>query len=190
MSSYDVQTQTFTTLSEPKATETGAVCINNAGIIGGYAYILHDFTFLGFALVGSTYYLISPPGAGTSSVIGVTDPGRLIVLANTPKGANLVFSYYKGTYTQIPIPSKLNITASGVNPQGTAFVGYYNPSTTIAAGFLYSEKETFTTLEFPGSNLTYASGVNRYGEVVGLFEDANFNTHGFTWTPPADAGKK
>jgi probable HAF family extracellular repeat protein len=187
---YDVQTRTFTTLSEPRATQTQAYSINNAGIIGGGAYILHDFNFLGFALIGSTYYLTSPPGAGFSYVLGVTDSGKLIVLADTPKGANLIFSYYKGIYSQIPIPSKPNSAVYGVNPQGTAFVGWYNPSSTIAAGFLYPEKGIFTTLEFPGSNLTYAYGINRGGEVVGLFGDAEGNEHGFTWTPPADGEKK
>jgi probable HAF family extracellular repeat protein len=78
---------------------------------------------------------------------------------------------------------------TGVNPAGTALVGSYNPSSGATAGFLY-QNNTLTTLQFPGSISTQAYGINASGEVVGYFQDANNVVHGFTWTPPADAGKK
>jgi len=78
---------------------------------------------------------------------------------------------------------------NGVNPARNALVGYYKPDSNTTAGFLYQSK-ILTTLQFPGSTNTIASGVNAAGEVVGTFVDANFNTHGFTWTPSTDAEKK
>jgi probable HAF family extracellular repeat protein len=184
---YDEQTQTFTTLSDPRGSATQVLCINNYGIIGGGAFT--NSTVYGFAIVGSTYRVILPPSASLSNVIGITDSGELIVDANTPAGINLVFSYANGSYTQMHIPSKPNLEPIGANPQGTAIVGWYNPSSTVSAGFLYRQN-VFTTLEFPGSTVTYAYGVNKNGEVVGMFEDSKGNYHGYTWTPPADAAKK
>jgi probable HAF family extracellular repeat protein len=179
---YDVQTQTFTALSDPRATQTQAYCINDHGVIGGAAFISQKLTFYGFGLVGSTYHMVSPPGADISEVLGVTDSDKFLVVANTAKGANLPFLHYKGTYSQIPIPSEPNLQVFGVSPQGAAFVGFYNPSSGVTAAFIYQNK-ILTTLQFPGSNFTQAYGINKAGEVVGTFVDAENNGHGFTWTP-------
>jgi probable HAF family extracellular repeat protein len=77
---------------------------------------------------------------------------------------------------------------NGINPGGNAVVGYYTPSPGTIAGFLY-QNNILTTLQFPGSTYTIASGINASGEVVGLFDDAT-TQHGFIWTPPGDAVKK
>jgi probable HAF family extracellular repeat protein len=185
---YDVQTQTFRTISVPRATLTETYCINNHSIIGGFAQIPRRSTVFGFALVRSGYDMIFPPGASLSVVVGVTRSDELI-LGATVNGVSSTFSYNNGVYSQIPIPPEPNIAVIGVNPQGTAFVGYYNPSSTTSTGFVY-RKKLLTTLQFPGSGFTQAYGINSSGEVVGFFEDASGNGHGFLWTPPADAGKK
>jgi probable HAF family extracellular repeat protein len=184
---YDVLTQTFTTISYPRANDTFPYKINNAGIIvGSLDYRLNESP--GFELVGSTYRQILPPGAVPDVfVTGIATSGEIVgTILKQSGGDNFIFK--QGTYAPLTIPNASGAFVFGMNPAGNAFVGFYTPSPGIGAGFLYQNKK-LTTLQFPGSNVTYANGVNAAGEVVGYFEDSSGNLHGFTWTPPAAASK-
>ena len=55
---------------------------------------------------------------------------------------------------------------------------------TKLSGFLRDKKGRCTILDFPGANLTEATGVNDDGQVVGNYRDAAGKFHGFFW----DAG--
>ena len=77
---------------------------------------------------------------------------------------------------------------NGVNPAGTALVGYYQPLSGIT-GFIF-QKKTLQALSFPGSITTIAFGINAAGNVVGYFIDTNVVTHGFLWTPPTDGAEQ
>ena len=107
-------------------------------------------------------------------------------ISNRSGGANFIFAH--GNYEPLAIPNASGALVSGVNPSGSALVGYYMPSSGVTAGFLYQNK-TLTTLQFPGSIYTLAAGINAGGQVCGFFYDANAALHGFTWTPSADAAK-
>ena len=184
---YDVQAQTFTIISYPNTSSTLPFAINNAGTIAGV--VDHGANkFQGFVLVGSTYRHIAPPRTIVSSVNGITAPGTLFGMAGN-RTAQLIFSFDQGKYSQRVIPNAPGAYVNGVNPAGTALVGFYNPSSGVTAGFIY-QKNALTTLQFPGSNFTRPGGINAAGEVVGFFEDSSGNGHGFLWTPPADAAKK
>lgn len=182
--SYDVQTQIFTTLADPAATTTLPSSINNAGMISGLASTATNIYV--FSLVGSTYQLISPPTAlqgGTFWVAGVTDSGAIVVTGETASGKYVSYSYSNGAYSPIDIPQRNQRILTGVNPQGDAYVGSYQVSTFVTAGFLY-HGDDFISLQYPGSTDTNGEGINRKGEVVGVFT-VNGTVHGFTWTPAA-----
>jgi uncharacterized membrane protein len=185
---YDVQTQTFTTINRPGADYSLPFAINNGGIIGGLLVPSPTSPSIGFALIASGYKIISPPAGTFPEVSGVTASGMLFGSAYNTSGNPLNFSYSNGKYSPITIPNAPSAQIIAVNPQGSALAGYYLPASGVTAGFIYRNK-TLTTLQFPGSNFTQAYGINAAGEVVGLFSDS-VSTHGFTWTPPADAGKK
>ena len=55
-------------------------------------------------------------------------------------------------------------------------MGFYD-DTTGTHGFLLS-KGVFTPIDVPGATLTFASGINPRGDIVGLYSDAT-GTHGF-----------
>jgi probable HAF family extracellular repeat protein len=181
---YEVQTQTFTTLSAPNSTETWPYAINNAGLIGGYE-LTSSAGQIAFALWRSKYFLLSPPpGNIGSSVQGVTDNGELVV-GNGQTGPTGYFTYSDGQYSQITLPTELYIYLFGVNPQGTAYVGFYqtnNNNPSAGYGYVF-QNQALTTLQFPGASSTAAEGINRWGEVVGRFTDSSNHTHAFTWTP-------
>ena len=184
---YDVQNQTFTTVIYPNANYVFPYAINNAGTIAGAA-VYGAGQFIGFELNGSAYRHVLPLRTSQSEVFGITASGRLFGQA-FGKNRTLNFSFANGKYSLRLIPNAPGAVVNGVNPAGTALVGYYNPSSGVTAGFLY-QTGTLQTLQFPGSSFTAAFGIDAAGEVVGFFEDAEGNSHGFTWTPPADAGKK
>ena len=187
---YDVQTQTFTTIIRPFASQTSAFGINNAGAIAGtYFHVAQhgqNSRWIGFELVGSKYYDIFPPNVDATFVMGISASGKAVGYSTKSRSSSNFF-YYRERYKDLPL-LPFGATVNGINPAGNAVVGYYSPSPGVTAGFLY-QNNILTTLQFPGSTYTIASGINASGEVVGLFGDAT-TLHGFTWTPPGDSAKK
>ena len=66
---------------------------------------------------------------------------------------------------------------------GFAVVNTDNNETTKLSGFFRDKKGRCTILDFPGANVSEATGVNNDGQVVGDYSDAK-GFHGFFW----DAG--
>jgi probable HAF family extracellular repeat protein len=185
---YDVATQTFTTIAYPGATVTFPSSINDAGAIVGW-YSPHERKINAFELVGSAYMTISPsprPRA-QSLATGITQAGTVAGYIETSANTG-EFLFRNGTYQVFSIPGALGSLVEGVNPQGTALVGYYEGPNGYTYGFVYQDR-SLETLQFPSAFYTYATGVNSEGEVVGYFEGQN-GDHGFTWTPPAAASEK
>jgi len=188
---YNLQTQIFTEVAYPGTHNgTDPTSINHAGTIAGsYAYHAGG-AYFGFQLAGSTYSKIVPPGSTNAIVSGISGSGKFVGSAlNMSTGSYFNFSYAQGKYQNLRIPNTHFAAVNGISPSGSALVGQYMLSLGVAVGFVY-ENKTLQTLQFPGAIDTYAYGVNDAGEVVGWFIDSSYNTHGFTWTPPADAGKK
>ena len=50
-----------------------------------------------------------------------------------------------------------------------------------AAPNLYAQTSVFTDLDFPGATATNAWGINDANQVVGWYEDADFDQHGFIY---------
>jgi hypothetical protein len=185
---YDLATQTFTAISFPGASNTFPLAINDAGAIAGY-YEGLGHPPSGFELKGSSYRQIQPPPPITSYVLGISASGELAGYVLASNGATRSFIFNRGTYRSVLLAKAPSATVYGISPAGTALVGSYLPSSTIVAGFVY-QSHALTTLQFPNSNNTSASGLNESGEVTGAFKDASGDWHGFTWTPPAAAEKE
>jgi len=71
------------------------------------------------------------------------------------------------------------ISFYGVNSAGVAAGWCTSAKTGLDIAFTYS-KGKFTTVNFPKSNGTQATGINDKGEVVGLYLDSSNITHGFS----------
>lgn len=184
---YDLQNQTFTEINHPHASYTYPYAINSAGVVGGQVFYGIGQQ-IGFELANSRYKVILPPRTTSSYVNSVTSAGTLFGSASAGRGT-LDFSFSGEQYSYFTIPGASGAQVAGVNPEGSAVIGVYNPSSGVTAGFVYQNK-VFTTLQFPGSTFTEALGINGGGEVTGTFNDAQGNSHGFTWTPPTDVDRK
>jgi len=181
--SYDLQTQTFTTIKFPGARSTWPTAINNAGKIAGY--FVESGQQRGFELVNSNYHLINPPGSTLTYVFGIAASGAVVGNGFAPNPFNFFFN---GQYRTLPLAGLQESMVVGINGAGTALVGFYKVSDGVYTGFLYQNK-TFQQIQFPFGLNTYAIGINTSGQIVGFFYDAN-HEHGFLWTPPSDAIKK
>ena len=189
---YNVTTQSFTTISVPgTSVYTYPLAINDSGIIAGCYNHYGECPLTGFELVGNKYTRIAAfPNRG-SQVSGITSSGKLVGYIVGSGGlvvSNFIFDGV--TYDLISIPTNAaNTKINGVNPAGSALVGFYEPSSNLNSfGFVYQNK-VLTTLQFPGASYSSANGINASGLVVGWFFDTNFFAHGFLWTPPAAAPK-
>ena len=184
---YNVQTGVFTEVNYPGASTTLCYAINNAGTIVGS--FLSGAPYEGFALIGSNYHLIEPPGSTQAIASGITASGQVVGNSLLTGDVNFNFLFNGRRYRQlIPRASIRGAILDGISPSGTALTGY---SSTLGgyAGFLLQNK-VLTVLRFPTATGTVARAVSDTGEVVGWFLDSAFVQHGFLWTPPGDAAKK
>jgi probable HAF family extracellular repeat protein len=177
---FNSQAQTFTSISFPGTLSTFPTAINNAGEIAGWVHGTRNQ--FGFTLAGSTYRRIVPTGAVSSTLSGLASSGKVVGYVFSAGGSYLNFVVQQGKYEHLAIASAPGAVVEGINPSGSALVGFYQPSSGVLAGFMYQNK-ILTTLQFPGSTQTSAWGINIAGQVVGTFYDASGIPHGFTWTP-------
>ena len=182
---YNMNTQTFTTISYPKANPTYPYAINNAGVVVGQVDI--DASLEGFAMKGKQHMLIEPPGTTVGTAIGISTSGRIVGFASDPTG-NLEFEYANGQYAQVNVgdsPTQVH----GINPAGTALVGTFVDRHGDFVGFIYNGKK-LVPLQYESGAQTTASAMNSAGQVVGTYSFVGAESvHGFLWSPPNEATK-
>jgi probable HAF family extracellular repeat protein len=80
-------------------------------------------------------------------------------------------------FTDLTLPSNVNSQAVGINNAGD-IVGFYQPTSTTALGFL-DVGGTITTVDPFSSSFAQALGVSNTGEIVGLWVDNMGANNGF-----------
>jgi hypothetical protein len=181
---YDIPTRTFVELT-CNGSDVVPDAINNAGVIAGFTESEYA---TGFTLAGSQCRTTPPVGTLSVYVSGIAASNDLVGYMRSNSRQSVSFLYTPDGYARIAIPNATRVVVQGINPAGNLLAGYYSASPAITAGFVYDGRR-LTTLRFPGSNYTSVASVSSNGEAVGTFSDTS-GFHGFTWTPPADAGKK
>jgi len=163
------------------------LAVNNAGVITGIVEETQSRPYTGFLdNLGNIQFFQVPSAYGTWAN-GISSDGEIVGYCLKMKAnSNLQsFSFQSGKFNPVLIPSTSDALVSGISPSGSAIVGYYpqkQHDNDQFFGFVY-QNNTVTTMQFPSAFSTWAIGINDNGEVVGYFQDANLNYHGFTWTP-------
>ena len=171
---YNVAAQTFATITYPGAYATLPTAINNMGKVAGTYFTSNNGE--GFEFVSSKYKEIIFPGVSSTVPGGITDSGEVVGHDVLTQGGYGNFAFASGKGKNLVIHA-YDATVLGVNNGGTALVGYYSTPTGLTFGFV-SQGRTFTKLDFRGSTVTIAQGINFAGEVVGYFFDQSTNQHG------------
>jgi hypothetical protein len=187
---------TFTTFDPPGSVFTNAFGINRHGdIVGRYCTVLpcgnmpqnnHGFLFSGGEFSG-----IDVPGAVGTSAWGINDRGKIVGGYRGTDGKSHVYLLREGQFITIDFPGAVDtaplLTKGGINFHGD-IVSYYcafepcSLDNDSEHGFLLSDGE-FTTIDFPGGHATAGFGINARGGIVGPYNDAGGNGHGFLLNP-------
>jgi hypothetical protein len=124
---------------------------------------------------------------------GISDAGDVVGLYITPDNRVHGFLLTRGVHTSIDIPGAVRTNALGVTVlqsrsddmplvgvhRGLAVVGRYDTPDTVAHGYLLRDG-SLTTIDYPGSPFTVATGINPSGHIVGRYLGTDGFFHGFT----------
>jgi uncharacterized membrane protein len=185
---------TFTTFDPPGSVFTNALGINRRGdIVGRYCTVLPCMpqNRHGFLLTGSEFSRIDVPGAVGTNAWGINDRGKIVGGYQGTDGKSHVYLLRESQFTTIDFPGAIDTaplgTKGGINSRGD-IVSYYcafepcSLDNDSEHGFSLSDGE-FTTIDFPGGHAAAAFGINTGGDIVGPYNDASGNGHGFLLIP-------
>ena len=158
--------------------------INNSRTVVG-DYETSDLNQHGFFLSGGTFTEYDVPGAVTTNVLGINDPGDFAGTFDPGTGILQAFISVGGTLTSFSVPGAIATLAYQLNNSKQLVVGYYLDSSGIPHGYY---RDANGALHFPidpsGSTATILFGVNNRNWVVGRYADSSGVTHGLFFTAP------
>jgi hypothetical protein len=166
-------------LSAPDSIETEARGINNAGVVcgtfvtGGVMTRDHGFFF-----DGTTYTQYDVPGAVHTDITGENDAGDFTGFYYD--GSSFIgFVNIGGVLTTFSVAPNIDTYPQAINNLGQ-IVGYFGSP---YQGFFRDADGTLTfPINYPLSTSTEIYGLNDRGLIVGTFEAADLNLHGFVRT--------
>ena len=161
----------------PGAAATFAADINSLGEIIGTYESAAGSPAQGFQLNKGIDTTIDASGAFQTALTGINTFGEMVGYWNDKEYNTYGFLYSKGTFTPISVPGSLATFPKGLN--SSAIVGSYSTSTALHAFLL--QGGVLTSLDFPGAIFSDAHSINESGEVIGIYEDIDFQEHGFLW---------
>ena len=159
--------------------------INNSRTVVG-DYQTSDGNQHGFFLSGGTFTEYDVPGAPTTNVLGINDPGDFTgTFSNSDNTILYAFVGRGGTITSFSVPGAIATLAYQINNSKQLVVGYYVDSSGILHGYY---RDANGALHFPtdpsGSTATVLFGDNNRNWVVGRYADSSGTTHGLFFTAP------
>jgi probable HAF family extracellular repeat protein len=165
----------FKAIRAPGASATFARGINNAGVVVGAQGSFGAVR--GFALIGSLFRKVSPPGSYLDTFAdGINNLNQIVGTAD--EGG---FYYGKGVYKTIAFPGASQTWPVGINDDGIV-VGWYTTDGCVDCGFAY-RKGKFVSLRYPGALATFTAGINNQGQIVGTYQVDSSTLHGFVTSP-------
>lgn len=153
-------------------------------------------------IVGTHVDAANLPGGGSKGFLlksgGFTDvnyPGHLNTIAQRINDAGLITGCYHDTdtmgtmhsmmfdgvkYSDLSTPASMG---NGALPDGSMTTGFYTDMMTNVTHSYLESGGNVAPFDFPFSIGTIAYDLNPSGQVVGFYNDAAKNTHGFLFTP-------
>lgn len=175
---------TFTTIDYPGAAGTTAQGINSQGdIVGshigdssGAASAIH-----GFLLQHGTFTPLNYPGRLGMIAQRINDAGQITGCNHDNDMAESMhgFLYSDGNWSALSTGMTMG---TGLLPDGSLAVGFYNYSTTSGRAY-FASGDSMMEFDFPFAGGSAAWDISPSGEVVGQYADAAKKTHGFLLIP-------
>ena len=178
--------QSFRDVNYPGSTQTQVIGINDDGTVVGF-YVEADKSTNGFVRWQGHYSSVDFPQSSTSQppvnqLLGISRNGLAAGFYNDAAGNahGYLFNVRTHRFAPIQLPwGATSVTVTGVNDDGTVVGFAVVRKVTVA--FLVN-RHTAQVIKLGNGKNTQALGVNRWGAVVGSFEDGAGMTHGFVWS--------
>jgi hypothetical protein len=156
--------------------------INNSRTVGG-DYTGSDGNSHGFFLSGGAFTEYDVPGAVSTSVLGINEPGDFT--GSFSYGSEIFQGYVSTGVTSFSVPGAPLTLAYDINNSKRLVVGYFIDSAGILHGYYRDHKGALHfPIDPPGSVATILFGDNNRNWVVGRYVDAAGVTHGLFFVPP------
>lgn len=159
------------TLIDFSTTYTNVYAVNNKGEFGGRydtGAIAHGYVYSD----GTMTTIDAPGSAGFTVVTGITDEGDIVGRFRSSDGRTHGFARVGGAWSVIDYPGGIGVEAMAVDSKGRHIVGHWVDTASRIHGFTY-QAGAYASFEVPGAqdtgSLAGAVGVNRHGEMVGVF---------------------
>jgi len=175
----------YTTIDFPGADLTQVQGVNDSGEITGLYYKSGDVVGHGFYVIGSTYTTIDYPGAAYTFPCGLNNAGQIVGEWVDTAGDYHGFLWQSGTFTTIDYPGAVFSALFGINQQGDVVGEYGDGVSGNLAGFQHGFayiKGQYLSIDVPfvGAEETWITGINKTGEISGIYVDTADRFYGFT----------
>jgi probable HAF family extracellular repeat protein len=169
----------------PGSVDTELTSLNNDDAVAGW-YEGAEGKIYGLTEWQGIWTKYSSPRAGGRAmrILGINDSGEVTGYYENRHGIDQAFVFHVGSKFRA-IHFDMGTVASAINNRGR-IVGWATVASGATEGWLFDGK-LFTNLAYPGAVSTQPSGINESDEIVGSYEDASRNTHGFILTQPLKA---
>jgi len=178
----------------PHSKQTQVTGLNNEGIEVGFFSTMNtksgNNNNFGYYFDGRHFHKVDFPTSNPASppvdqLLGVNDQGIAVGFYIDAKGNSHGYLYNTRTHrysTENPhVTGETSVTPTGINDDNSV-TGFFVNGKGETHGFLLRSKSPHLfVLDVPGSDSTTPFGVNKAGEVVGVYTVGSKN-FGFTWT--------
>src|SRR5262249_52379714 len=168
----------------PGATRSDAFGINNSGAIVGDFFDAAG-TVHGFVLQDGALRQLDFPGAADTQALSINNAGDIVGAWDTDpntRGHGFLLTR-EGRFISIDDPDAApqSTSAIGINDRGQ-IVGSYEDGFGVTHGFVLAGG-SFTSVNFPGADLTSCRAINNQGEIVGNYFIGDIVAAGFLAKP-------
>jgi len=176
---------TIETISYPKLYQVVPAAVNDAGVITGYAQQAPNGLTLAFERKprGATKFVRAPDGYGSIGW-GINRDGAVAGTYEDSAGFHC-FVWKAGVFTPFDPPGnrKVGIAGTRINSRGEIIGASGDARGGLLAGFLRTAEGVVVPFRVPSGESSYPSGINDHGDIVGYYQDAGGQWHGFLRTP-------
>jgi len=178
----------------PHSKQTQVTGLNNNGIEVGFYSTMNTASGsnnnFGYYFNGKHFHKVNFPTSNPASppvdqLLGVNDENIAVGFYVDSQGNSHGYLYDINTHTYKSwnphVSGEVSVTPTGIN-DADSVTGFYSNAKGDTRGFLIRKSAPrLFVLSFPGADATMPFGVNKFGEVVGVYTMGSKNI-GFTWT--------
>lgn len=164
----------FTTVDFPGSAQTVARGIGPGGDIVGMAGQVHGF----LRTADGTFYRVDYPGHANTVAVRILPNGTILGCyhdADQMGSMHGMIVGHKG-FSEFDMPATMH---TGATPDGKRISGWLTDMMTGRIRGYLLDGDNFVPFDVPGSKATEAWDINPAGDIVGLYQDASGQFHGF-----------